>query len=276
MENIAELWNIHGDFILALGRKAAFALAIAVAGYILVKVSGRLIHRVTAKIPHIDETFAAMLRILISYTVFIVCIIMILDTFGVNTTSLIALLGAAGVAVGLALKDTLGNIAAGIILIFLRSYRRGDFIEFGSCAGTVKEMNLFTTILETPDGVFISAPNSSVWGAPLKNFTRNHRRRMDLTVGIAYSDSIDTAFAVLNAIAAEDTRFLPHPAPQVIVQSLGDSAVNLMLRAWAHTDVYWALYWEKTRLIKERIQAAGLTIPFPQRDVRLIASEKEE
>ena len=270
MDIITDLWNTHGDFILALGRKASLALAIAAAGYIIVKVSGRLIRRITAKIPRFDETFSALLRIALNYTIFIVCIIMVLDIFGINTTSLIALLGAAGVAVGLALKDTLGNIAAGIILIFLRSYRKGDLVEFGSYLGTVKEMNLFTTILETPEGIFISAPNSSIWGTPLKNYTHNHKRRMDLAVMVAYSDPLDTAFAVLHAIATEEPRFLTHPAPQVIVQSLGDNGVNLILRVWAHTDVYSALYGEKLRLIKERIQAAGLTIPFPQTDVRIL------
>jgi small conductance mechanosensitive channel len=272
-DQILNLWNTHGDFILSLGQKAFFALAVAVAGMILVKVAGKVIRRATAKIPRFDETFASMLRIAITYAVFIVCLIMVLEAFGVNTTSLIALLGAAGVAVGLALKDTLSNIAAGIILLLLRSYQKGDFIEFAAFSGTVKEMNLFTTTLETPDGVFVSAPNSSIWGVPLKNYTRNHRRRMDLGVGISYSDSIETAFRVMQEIAAGEKRFLPHPAPQIMVQSLGDSSVNIVLRAWAHTDAYWTIYWEQMRVIKEKIEAAGLCIPFPQRDIHLVTQE---
>jgi small conductance mechanosensitive channel len=272
-DQIFNLWNTHGDSIVLLGQKTLFALTVAVAGRILVRVAGKLIHRATAKIPRFDETFASMLRIIITYAIFIVCIIMILDSFGVNTTSLIAILGAAGVAVGLALKDTLSNIAAGIILLLLRSYHKGDFIEFGAFSGTVKEMDLFTTTLETPDGVFISAPNSSIWGAPLKNYSRNPRRRMDLIVGISYSDSIDTAFRVMQEIAAGEGRFLPHPAPQIMVQSLGDSSVNIMLRAWAHSGVYWTIYWEQMRAIKEKIEAAGLHIPFPQQDIHLVPRE---
>jgi small conductance mechanosensitive channel len=279
-DQIRELWNTHGNFIVSLGQKALFALVVAVAGGILTRIAGKLIHRATAKIPRFDETFASMLRIIITYAIFIVCLIMILDSFGVNTTSLIAILGAAGVAVGLALKDTLSNIAAGIILLLLRSYHKGDFIEFGAFSGTVKEMDLFTTALETPDGIFISAPNSSIWGVPLKNYTRNNRRRMDLVVGISYSDSIDTAFRVMREIAAGETRFLPHPAPQIMVQSLGDSSVNILLRAWANTDVYWTIYWEQMRAIKEKIEAAGLNIPFPRRDIYLVpqgeaATDKE-
>jgi small conductance mechanosensitive channel len=201
---------------------------------------------------------------------------MILDLFGINTTSLIAVLGAAGVAVGLALKDTLSNIASGIILLLLGSYRKGDFIEFGSQMGTVKDISLFTTTLETPDGIFISAPNSSIWGVPLKNYTRNGKRRMDLVVSISYSDSIDTAFAVMRQIAVEEKRFLATPAPQVMVQTLADSTVNILLRAWANSDVYWSIYWDQMKNVKEKIEAAGLHIPFPQRDVHVNFMREED
>jgi small conductance mechanosensitive channel len=199
---------------------------------------------------------------------------MILNVFGVNTASLIAVLGAAGVAVGLALKDTLGNIAAGIILLFLGTYRRGEYIEFGAYSGTVKDINLFTTILETPDGVFISAPNSSIWGSPLKNYTRNGRRRMELSVGIAYSDSVDAAFQVMRDIIAAETRFLPDPAPQVVVQALKDSSVIITVRAWASNQLYWDIYWDQMRNLKARVEAAGLHIPFPQQDVHIIDSKQ--
>jgi small conductance mechanosensitive channel len=195
---------------------------------------------------------------------------MILNVFGVNTASLIAVLGAAGVAVGLALKDTLGNIAAGLILLFLGSYRRGEFIEFGSISGTVKEINLFTTILETPDGIYISAPNSSVWGSPLKNFSRNGKRRMELSIAISCSDSLDTAFQMMGDIVAGEKRFLQQPAPQVILQAVKDGAVTIALRAWAENQVYWDIYWEQTRLIKTKIEEAGLHTALPRRDIRLM------
>ncbi|MDR1626899.1 MAG: mechanosensitive ion channel family protein [Spirochaetia bacterium] len=270
-EQILALWNTHGDSITALGGKILFAFLVALGGRVLIHIAGALIRRATSRIPLFDETFASMFRIVISYTILIVCIIMILDSFGVNTASLIALLGAAGVAVGLALKDTLSNIASGIILLLLRSYRKGDYIEFGACAGTVRDMDLFTTSLETPDGIFISAPNSSIWGLPLKNYSRNRRRRMDISIGISYSDSIDTAFKLMRQIAAEEKRFLPDPAPQIMVQSLGESSVNITLRAWAHADDYWPAYWDLMRGLKDRTLAAGLTIPFPQQDVHIVA-----
>jgi small conductance mechanosensitive channel len=270
---VFDIWNNYRDAVIVLGSKALFAFAVAFAGKIFVHIMGKIIHRMMTKIPRFDETFASMLRIVITYAVLIVCIIMILDNFGVNTTSLIALLGAAGVAVGLALKDTLSNIASGILLLLLHSYRKGDFIEFGSCSGTVKEMDLFTTSLETPEGIFIAAPNSSIWGVPLKNYTRNGKRRMDIVIGISYSDSIDTAFGVMRQIIAEEKRFLPEPAPQIMVQSLGDNSVNIMLRAWAPATAYWNVYWNIMGGIKDRIESAGLSIPFPQQDIHIIAAQ---
>jgi small conductance mechanosensitive channel len=135
--------------------------------------------------------------------------------------------------------------------------------------GTVKDISLFTTTLETPDGIFISAPNSSIWGVPLKNYARNGKRRMDLAISIAYSDSIDTAFAVMRRISEEEKRFLTTPAPQVMVQTLADSSVTILLRAWANSDVYWSIYWDQMKNMKEKIEAAGLHIPFPQRDVHV-------
>jgi small conductance mechanosensitive channel len=180
-------------------------------------------------------------------------------------------------AVGLALKDTLGNIAAGIMLILLKSYRRGDFIEFGSFMGTVRNFDLFRTSLETPDGVFIYAPNSSIWASPMKNYSHNAKRRMELSVGIAYSDSIDAAFQVMRDLVSNEPRFLTDPEPQIVVQSLGESSITILLRAWAPSDVYWDIYWKHTRLIKEKIEGAGLSIPFPQRDIHLIGEvEKKE
>jgi small conductance mechanosensitive channel len=268
---LPDFWNRYSEAIVTIGRKVIVALLIAVVGRILVKTIRRLIKKASAskKLP-VDETLGSMLRLVVTYGVIIVCAIMILDVFGINTTSLIAILGAAGVAVGLALKDTLSNIASGIILLFLRSYCKGDFIEFSSTMGTVREISLFTTILETPDGIFISAPNSSIWGTPLKNYTRNGKRRMDLVASISYSDSIETAFQVMLDIAANEKRFLVEPKPQVMVQSMADSSVNILLRAWASGDVYWSVYWEQMRNIKERVEEAGLHIPFPQREIHLV------
>ncbi|MDR2048800.1 MAG: mechanosensitive ion channel family protein [Treponema sp.] len=269
--SFAELWTSYGGQIFELAKKIFVSFVIAAAGILVNRGTAKLI-AVNSRIPanmKIDDTISHLLRLVVRYGIFIICLIMIFNIFGINTTSLLAILGAAGLAVGLALKDTLSNIAAGIILLFLGTYRRGDYIEFGSYSGTVKEISLFTTILETPDGIYISAPNSSIWGTPLKNYTRNGKRRMDISVPIAYSDSIDTAFRVVKDMVAAESRFLADPAPQILVQSYGDSSVNILLRAWAPLDQYWPVYWDQMRGLKERLEEAGLSIPFPQRDVHV-------
>jgi small conductance mechanosensitive channel len=273
--NIPRLWEQYGRHLMTLGRKLVIAALIIIFGNIVIRLSRRLTHKaVTGKL-HADETFVSALRMLIQYGVVIICLIMILDTFGINTTGLIALLGAAGVAVGFALKDTLGNIAAGIIILFLRPFRKDEFIECGSITGSVREIGLFAVILQTPDGIYISAPNSSLWGVPLKNYSRNPQRRMDIAVTIPYTDSIDTAFRVLNGIIAGESRFLKEPAPQVTVQSLGETGVGITLRAWLSGSDYWPVYWEQMKNVKEKIQEAGLAIAIPRREIRLANNSRE-
>ena len=272
---IVSFWEKYGQNVLDLGRRLAIAVLIIIAGKIVISVSRRLAHKaVTGKL-QADETLASLLRMVIHYGVLLVCLIMILDDFGISTTSLIALLGAAGVAIGFALRDTLSNIASGIVILVLRPFRKGDFIECGSVMGSVREIGLFATDLETADGVFISAPNSSLWGVPLKNYSRNSQRRMDITVTISYSDSIDTAFQALRDIIAQEKSFLKDPPAQVLVQSLGELGTGITLRAWISTSEYWPVYWAQMKIVKEKIQAAGLTIAFPQRGIHLVKGSRD-
>ena len=268
--HIIQLWDNYGHDVMDIARKLIIAILIIIAGRIIISLSRQLIHKAVTGKFKFDEAIASVLRMGIRYGVIIICLIMILDVFGANTAGLIALLGAAGVAIGFALKDTLGNIAAGIIVLFLHPFRKGDYIEFGSTAGSVMEMGLFATTLETPDGVYICAPNSSLWGVPLKNYSHNSKRRMDITVSISYTDSVDTAFQVLNEIIFGESRFLNEPAPRVIVQSLGDSGLNVTLRAWVSNADYWNTYWDKIKSVKEKIQEAGLNIALPKREVYLV------
>jgi small conductance mechanosensitive channel len=262
-QKLLEFWDLNSVSILQFATNLIIAILILVIGRILSKGAQRLIKRAASSGLQVDETVTSLLRGIVRYGIFIVSVIMVLNVFGVNTASLLAVLGAAGVAIGLALKDTLGNIASGIIILFMGSYRKGDFIEFGSYMGTVQDINLFTTILETPDGIHISAPNSCIWGTPLRNYNRNGKRRMELSVGIAYSDSVDMAFQVMRDIIAAEPRLLKEPAPQVILQSLESSSVIITVRAWASLKDYWDIYWELNKTIKAKIEAAGLHIPFP-------------
>jgi small conductance mechanosensitive channel len=162
-------------------------------------------------------------------------------------------------------------VAAGIMLLFLRPFRIGDFIDAGGRAGSVINVNLFTTELKMADGVFMSLPNSQVWGQPITNYARNPIRRMDIVVGIAYDDDIDTAIEALSAVLAADERVLKDPAPQVMVTNLGESSVDITMRFNAAIGDYWSLRWDMMKRAKLAVEAAGCSIPFPQRDLHLIA-----
>ena len=272
---IIQFWDKYGFTVLEMGRKFLIAVLIIISGKVIISLSQHLIQKAVSGKIKFDEAVASVLRMVIKYGIVIICLIMILDVFGANTAGLIALLGAAGVAIGFALKDTLSNIAAGIIILFLHPFRKGDYIEFDTTAGIVCEMGLFATILETPDGIYICAPNSSLWGVPLKNYSHNAKRRLDITVSISYTNSIDSAFQVLKGIIWEENRFIQEPAPRVMVQSLGDSGLNVTLRAWVPSADYWVIYWDQMKNIKERLQEAGITISLPKREIHLIKDTRE-
>ena len=267
---IAALWQEYGQNAAEILRKIILVLAIIIAGKIILRVLKRLTNKSTVERLKADETIVSLLRAVIHYGVIIICLIMILDVLGVSTTSLLALLGAAGVAVAFALRDTLGNIAAGIVIIFLRPFCKGDFIECDTVLGTVKEMGLFATDLETADGVFVSVPNSNLWGLPLKNYSRYNQRRVDVTVRITYSNSIDTAFQVMREVIQHEPLFFKDPAPQVMVQALGESGIDITLRAWVPSSEYWNIFRAQMKNVTEKIQAAGITIALPQRHIHLI------
>lgn len=269
-DSLIQFWQDHSETIIGLGYKLFLAIAILIACSIVAKAVRKGIQNANAKRNRIDATLIPVFSKIASYIVYIIAGVFILDIFGVNTASLITLVGAAGLAVGLALKDTLSNIAAGIMILILRPFKAGDYVEFGSTQGTIKEISLFTTVLETVDGLYIASPNSVLWGNNIKNYTRNGKRRMDIVVGISYSDSIDEAFNVLNTIAKNETRLMTEPAPQVMVASMGDSSVNIQLRAWATNENYWSAFWDLNKNVKESIEAAGLSIPFPERTVRIV------
>jgi len=269
-QQILDYLKSHYTVILSHTKNLVSSAVILIFGLSLSKGARKIVQKANSKWPKSDGTAIPLLQTVIHYGIIIICIIMILNVFGVSTTSLIALLGAAGVTVALALKDTLGNIAAGIALLLLGTFHKGEYIEFGLFSGTVKEITLFTTILETPEGIYISAPNSSIWGVPVKNYSRNGKRRMELSVGISYSDSIDTAFQVMHGIINEERRLLKDPAAQVMLQSIDDNSVKITIRAWAAIQDYWDIYWDMNKSIKTKIEEAGLHIPFPQRDIHIV------
>ena len=269
-DKLLAFWQSHSETIITLGYKVILALVILVASALIARSVKKAIKNSKSPLKRVDSTLLPLLSSIAGYLVYIIGGLFILDIFGVNTSSIIALLGTIGLAVGFALKDTLSNIAAGIMLLVLRPFRVNEFIEFGSVSGTVREVNLFTTILETVDGLYITSPNSNVFGNSIKNYNRNGKRRLDIVVGISYNDSIESGLKVLNEIIANEKRLLTTPAPQSMVVSMGDSCVNLQLRAWANNSEYWQTYWDLNKKVKEDVEAAGLSIPFPQTEISII------
>lgn len=276
MEVITNIWEGNHVAIISISKKVLLTILLLIISRLLSKIVNKLITKASVAIEKFDVTLVPIIAAISSYSVYIICVIIILDIFGVNTASIITVLGATGIAIGLALKDTLSNIASGIILLFVRPFKIGDLIEFGSLTGTVISVGLFATVLEQRDGVFISTPNTNLWGVPIQNYTRNKKRRLDLTVSIAYTDSIDTAYQVLEEIVAEEKRFLHDPPYTIMVSAMGDSSVNIKLLVWAHVDDYWDIKWEQNKNLKEKIEAAGLSIPFPQRDIYIKSEVKQE
>jgi small conductance mechanosensitive channel len=218
----------------------------------------------------VDDALVPFISSIVYYLALTALLLAVLSLFGIQTTSLIAVLGAASLAVGLALQGTLSNFAAGTMLLLFRPFRIGDWVEVAGSAGSVREIGLFSTVLNTGDNVRITLPNASVYGNVIKNYSANETRRIDLLVGVSYGDDLAQATEAVRKVLADEPRVLEDPAPTVAVAELGDSSVNLVVRPWCATGDYWPLRFEITRRVKESLEAAGCSIPFPQRDVHVV------
>ena len=258
-------WNNNMDAFMHFGKILVLTLVIILVALFVGRLTKKLIMHAVEKVPALDKSVGNIFYSIARTFIWLFAVLIILDLFGFNTASLLTVLGAAGLAVGLAMKDSLSNIAAGLMLLLLRPYKVGDYVECGSVSGTIKEMGLFTTTLSTPDGIFIAAPNSVIFGTPVKNYSRNATRRVDITVGISYGDSLPQGVKILQDLLNANPIILKDPAPQVLVADLADSSVNLTLRFWVENSKYWDAYWQVKSQLKETIESAGLNIPFPQR-----------
>jgi small conductance mechanosensitive channel len=240
------------------------AVILLVAGYFIAGLAERSIRAGLGHVRGFDATLRQFFAKIARYAILVFVVIMVLGQFGVQTASIIAAIGAIGLAIGLALQGTLQNIAAGIMLLALRPFRVGEYVEVGSVAGTVEEIGLFATRLRAVDGIYLLAPNSELWNKPVKNFTRNRTRRNDVTVGIDYGDDIALAQKTLVDLAIHDRRVLEDPAPVSFVDSLADSAVNITLRYWTAPSDFLAAKMDLTKAAKLAFDDKGLSIPFPQ------------
>ena len=249
------------------------AVLLLIAGWMVAGWVQRHTARMLGAVERVDATLLSFVTQLVRYSILILVMVAVLAQFGVQTTSIIAVLGAAGLAVGLALQGTLANIAAGVLLLFLRPFKIGEYIDAGGVAGTVREIGLFATEFESYDGIFVMVPNSQLASAAITNYSRLPTRRLDLVIGISYGDNMNQAMTVLNDLLVHDDRILKEPAHQVMVKELADSSVNLNLRCWTKRQDYWSLLFDLTKQAKERLDKHGISIPFPQRDVHLFPPE---
>ncbi len=268
--------SISGTLDLIIGLVAAYGLNVVAAiatlfvGWIAAGWCSRTVKRLLTKSDKVDAMLGGFFASFVRYGILAFTIIAVLSRFGVQTASFIAVLGALGLAIGLALQGTLGNVAAGVMILLFRPFKAGDYIEAGGLAGTVKSVSLFATELCTPDNVQIIAPNGQVWGTAIKNYSFHATRRADFVFGIGYEDDLDTAMDLILATANADDRSHKDPAAMVAVGELADSSVNIILRVWCASSDYWALKFDLTKTIKQRFDAEGISIPFPQRQVHVV------
>lgn len=254
------------------GMRILSALLILIAGWLLGKMAQRRIQNIAK----IDKTLSSFLGGFAKYSILAVALVAVLGQFGVQTASFLAVLGAAGLAIGLALQGTLSNVAAGMMLLLLRPFNVGDYIQYGSTGGTVQALNLFGTELATPDNVFIYAPNKDIWNSTIFNYSRHDTRRHDFVFGISYSDSIDKAFEIVNGIIEKEDRILREEGkePMMMVDEMAQSSINIRVRVWCKADDYWDLKWDMTRALKESLEDGGITIPFPTRTIEIVGDDK--
>jgi len=270
--NIDQFFQLISTYLTAYGLKVIGAIIIFIVGRWVAKLLSTLAGKALTK-AHMDKTLVRFGENL-AYTLLLVFVIIAAVTAaGIPTTSFIAVLGAAGLAVGLALQGSLSNFAAGALLIIFKPMKVGDFVEIGGAKGTVKEIQLLNTLIDTPDNVRAIIPNAKVTGDNIKNYTANGTRRVDLVIGVSYDDDLKKAKEVIEGILAADERVLKEPASTVAVSELADSSVNFVVRPWVKSADYWDLYFDVTQKVKEALDENGISIPYPQRDVHMVNAE---
>ncbi len=255
------------------GMRVITAIAILIAGWVI----GKWVSNRVQSVKKLDDTLKTFLGGLAKYAILAIAFVAVLGQLGVQTASLLAVLGAAGLAIGLALQGTLSNVASGVMMLILRPFNVGDYIEAGNVKGTVKSLNLFATELATIDNLYVFAPNSQIWSAVITNFNRNKQRRFDLINGIAYDEDIDKALKTIKAVIEKEERIITTAGkePQYYVNSLGDSAVNIGVRYWTNTSDFLPTKWDLTKLTKQALDKAGIGIPFPTRTLEFTPESLE-
>ncbi len=268
MDNLESITATMIGWATLYGVKIIVALLIFVIGkWVAKKLSG-----VAAKVMEsreVDEALVNFISSLVYYALFIFVIIAALGQIGIQTASFVAIVGAAGLAIGLAMQGSLSNFAAGVLIIIFKPFKIGDFVEMAGTSGVIENIMIFTTEMKTGDNKKVIVPNSSVLGGVITNYSANATRRVDLVVGIGYDDDIDKARSALEDLINADERILKDPAPLVAVSELADSSVNFVVRSWVNSADYWGVYFGLTEAVKKRFDQDGISIPYPQQDIHL-------
>ena len=267
-QTIAEVQALIATY----GLSVVGALVVLIVGWIAANWLSGLLNKALSRTDKVDATLRGFLVSLLRDGILTFTVVAMLNQFGVQTTSLIAVLGAASLAIGLALQGTLSNVAAGAMLLLFRPFKVGDYIDAGGISGTVKQISLFITEFATPDNVQILVPNSKIWGAAIMNYSFHATRRVDLVLGISYEDDVEKTVKIVEEMAAAEPRVLQDPAPLVVVGELADNSVNLTIRLWCNAGDYWPLKFDMTKAMKLRMDKEGISIPYPQRTVHVVGS----
>jgi len=270
-----EIMNDVLDWIVSPdgGIQVALRIAVIIGAFLGLLIVARIARgwarRVFARIPNLSKLLHGFLAMLVYWLTIAIGLMIVLAALGVNITPLFALVGGASFIIAFAMQDTLGNLAAGLMIMINRPFDEGDYVTIGGKGGTVRKVSVVSTTIATPDNQVIIIPNSKVWGDVITNVTASDTRRVDMVFGIGYEDSIEKAQEVLESVVSEHPRVLSDPEPLVRVNELGESSVNFIVRPWVRAQDYWEVYWDLTAKVKEVFDANGLTIPFPQTEMRI-------
>jgi small conductance mechanosensitive channel len=265
---VFDLGDAAWQLVEKYGPSLVYALIVFIVGLWVIKMITRGVKRVIQK-SEIDDSLTTFLSSLVSMILKVILVITVIDMVGIQATSFIAILGAAGLAVGMALSGTLQNFAGGVMILVFKPFKVGDYIDAQGHAGTVNQIQIFNTILKTPDNKTIIIPNGGLSTGSMVNYSTEETRRVDFTFGIGYSDDIDKAKGILNELVEKDSRILKDPAHMIAVSELADSSVNFVVRVWVNSGDYWGVHFDMIEAVKKAFDEKGVSIPFPQRDIHL-------
>lgn len=258
----------NSDLLIQYGVNVISAILILFIGNLVVKGVAGSVAKVLKK-KEMDKAVVDFIHGIVRYTLFIIVLIAALSRIGVQTASVVAVIGAAGLTVGLALQGSLSNFAAGVLIVAFRPFKSGDYVEIGGVAGSVDSIQIFQTVLKSPDNKMVVVPNSAVIGGAITNYSRHETRRVDMVIGVSYKSDLQKTKRVLRETLEKDPRILKDPDITIGVLTLADSSINFVVRPWCKTEDYWKVYFDSMQAIKEALDANGIEIPFPQMDVHL-------